>query len=210
MSSYHIVTADYSTNTSTESKKMKYLWYAAYGSNLLPKRFGEYIDLLPTDPSFPSYEWRLGKGNIYFAGTSTRWKSGVAFVDIKGDAMLLYRIYRLSYRQLLRVWEGENQLSIKDGIGLVSSLATKETGEIEKAKFSGNCDSSKGKYDAAVVLGYKEKESIITLTTSRDLPIRQPADSYILAITEGLKDSPLSSEELATYISMLKFQGCTS
>lgn len=183
---------------------MKYLWYAAYGSNLLTKRFGEYIDLSPTDSSFPCYEWRLDKGSIYFAGTSKRWKSGVAFVDTKGEALLLYRIYRLSYRQFLRVWEGENKLSIEDGMEVVSSLASMEAGETKKAKFSGNCDSSRGKYDTAVVLGCKDKESIITLTTSRDLPLRKPSDSYIFAITEGLRDSPLSSEEIASYISMLK------
>ena len=84
--------------------KSKYVWYAAYGSNLSADRFQEYIGKC-FDTSWPIREMAYTIPHpIYFANASGRWHGkGVAFLDTDMPGRSYGKIYLLTREQLAKV-----------------------------------------------------------------------------------------------------------
>lgn len=183
---------------------MEYLFYAAYGSNLLAERFGAYISKPPSSILFPHSEWRIFKGTIYFAGFSERWQSGVAFVNTNTEEMMPYRIYKLTFSQFLELCEGENGLAVANRKHVFSLLNSSKPDDSIKLKFSENHNKYKGKYDTAIVLSRQDEEVVATLTTSKNLTLSNPSDAYVSIIEEGLRESPFSQEYINRYMSKIR------
>src|SRR5689334_10989150 len=95
------------------------VWYAAYGSNLDPDRFGCYLrggrppgatrDYPGTRDRSPAREVRAAElpGRLVFAWDSPTWGGGIAFYDPDGVDSVLAAAYLLTRRQFADVLEQE-------------------------------------------------------------------------------------------------------
>jgi hypothetical protein len=93
------------------------IWYAGFGSNLSRDRFGRYLAGC-RDRAAPRREIALRfPGRLSFAGESTIWGGGMAFLDPDGDAEVVARGYLLTEAQLDDVAEQERRY---DGLAAVA------------------------------------------------------------------------------------------
>ena len=116
----------------------RYVWYAAYGSNLNRGRFMEYIAAC-RDTSEPEearpyqipYE-------LYFAYRSRRWNgSGVAFIDTEKPGVTMGRIYKIRTTQFLEIQRREGapycnrvMLGVLDGCPVYSFTSPSRRSDI--------------------------------------------------------------------------------
>ena len=157
----------------------------------------KYLGTPAADECFPKQGWFLGKGSIFFAGTSKTWGAGVAFVDVRSGASVVYRTHRVRWEQFLDVWSAENGLvSIPESDKLLEAIQQASTGATFRI-------STDGKYDTAVVIG-KTDYQLLTLTTSKILPAAAPDVRYLDTIVTGLTDAPFDDRTLSDYIARLR------
>ncbi len=93
---------------------IRYVWYAAYGSNICFDRFMEYIqgcnDKTPPIKSKPI----TIPHNIYFAYRSTKWEQkGVAFLDDSQPGLSLGRMYLITAAQFADIQRMEGSIYSK-------------------------------------------------------------------------------------------------
>ena len=94
----------------------KYVWYVAYGSNMLKERFMVYINGGPFRGLRHPYEGCTDKSpplmdkpflipyKFYFGNESKTWNGkGVAFIDVKKPGVTLGRAYLITEEQLLDI-----------------------------------------------------------------------------------------------------------
>jgi len=177
---------------------MNELWYAGYASNLNLERLGKYLGLSPDLPQFPEHRWLIGRGLIYFAGTSLKWEGSVAFLDPTEDELVVFRVYRLSVRQFSKIWAGENgraPLPIED-----DELSTR----LQQLEIGGSLHLEiQGKYDRAVCVERGRRGDVFTLTTSKHLESGEPTYEYTSTIRLGLADAPLTARVADRYLERL-------
>lgn len=91
-----------------ENSSGKYVWYAAYGSNINKTRFMAYINNC-SDRTAPLEDRPYTFAhNIYFASESRLWeRKGTAFLDDSKAGMAYGRVYRISKAQFIDVKQQE-------------------------------------------------------------------------------------------------------
>lgn len=171
---------------------MNYIWYAAYASNISLKRFSEHIGIEPQNRDFPFTDWMSITGSVRFAGISSRWDGGVAFLDVSGSDVLALRVYHLLPDQFRKIWESENGMSIENWQHIAGDLPFVGQHETVRAEFAEPPDGTNGKYDSAVLLGRRRGEPVFALTTSQNLEPTEPSPKYLETIAEGLRECPIA------------------
>ncbi|MFN3599131.1 MAG: hypothetical protein ACK4VK_05285 [Aquificaceae bacterium] len=165
---------------------MEYLIYAAYGSNLLKKRFMYYIEggtyrgkeykgscdkTEPIDLGFMLIPYRL-----YFAKRSPRWDNkGVAFISCETEP-------DKEYHTVVRLWK-------------VSRIQFDDIHEQE----------GKGWYNVKLYLGNMGGMKIYTFTGCWKDEENSPSEEYLNVIKKGLKETTnWSDEEIENYLEKRK------
>ncbi|WP_117170480.1 hypothetical protein [Paraliobacillus sediminis] len=187
-------------------KKLEYVWYASYGSNLNRDRFLCYIkggkpegsskvEVGCKDKSLPlkeaTYKMNLP---LYFAKSSVRWqKQGVAFIGLKKDGKYLTysRKYLITVDQFLDVVKQENNQAELD-IDLAELIK------------NGVMTYRDSWYGTLLYLGDVDGYPIVTFTADWDLdvPFRKPSEEYLTMIIKGLRLTlELEKDVIVDYIS---------
>ncbi|MGM0478462.1 MAG: hypothetical protein ACQERC_04490 [Bacteroidota bacterium] len=188
------------------SRKLKHVWYASYGSNLLESRFLCYIlGGLPegaqktnpgcTDKSLPLDSKKIAiNSELYFAKHAKRWDGGgVGFIDPElNDSVETYgRMYLITTEQFIEVVKQENHYT--------GDLAI----DFQKAQEEGSLIvQANSWYGKLLYLGDQEGHPIFTFTNENVLSdeINPPSEPYLLTLVNGLKDTyGLNESELKAY-----------
>lgn len=175
--------------------KIKKIWYASYGSNLLLKRFSCYIaggtpqgaqrDYAGcTDKTLPEANKPITiPAELYFARKSKTWHGGgVAFIEptSKLTSKTLGRMYLITAEQFTEV--------VKQEIRLTEDLYIDLDELVEKGFLILNEHSW---YNKLLFLGYEDGYPILTFTNKNYLKneINAPNEYYVKMISEGLKET---------------------
>ena len=182
----------------------RYIWYAAYGSNLSLSRFMEYIDSCQ-DTSEPE-ELRPYQipYDLYFAYHSRHWNgSGVAFIDMDKPGCTMGRIYKIRTAQFLEIQRREGapycnkvMLGTLEGIPVYSFTSPSRRSDIN------NPDRE---YLDVVLAGlketYPEKGELVLLTYLLSHGALQEDDlkvlSFLRAASHGQNISQIKESGLA-------------
>ena len=176
------------------------VWYVAYGSNLSRERFRAYLEGgrplgarrhyaggRDTSPPRESRVLRL-PGRLGFAGTSTVWGGGLAFLDRDGDGEVVARAYLVSFGQFSDV---------------VAQESRRETGRDLERGADGRIVALSRFYDTVLELEPHDGVPVMTITAraaSSEPPV-PPAASYLTTILAGLADGcGLDAEARADYL----------
>lgn len=169
---------------------MKYLIYAAYGSNLLKERFMVYIkggcfegkeyEGCKDDKTEPEdLGWLFVPYRLYFAKKSSRWDNmGVAFLSCKMEL-------DANYHTVVRLWK------------------------VSKIQFEA-IHEQEGKSWYPIILHLSEKDGleIKTITGCWENEINNPSERYLEIIKKGLKETTSwSDKEIADYINKFLCRG---
>lgn len=165
------------------AKEEEYVWYAAYGSNLLYERFMTYIeggksrfnnrcyrgctDITPPKANRPlTIPYKM-----YFGKKSPSWSNaGVSFLDTTTKAKTLGRMYLITKEQF-------------------SEIAVQE----------GRADDW---YNQELEMGEHEGIKIVTITNRHKRPENPPSEGYLNVLKMGLKETypSLSDIEIDKYV----------
>lgn len=185
------------------------VWYAAYGSNLDRARFLCYITggrpagaarTYPgcRDTTVPVVESAMRiPHSLYFAGMSTVWGGGVAFVDtISADVPRTYsRLYRITWEQFTDVHSQDNWTGTTDAV-----VPTPAQMRSERVACVGS-----GWYDTLLYLGEHDGLPVLTFTAADRAGVgalTPPTDAYVATMARGLVESHgISVAECASYVS---------
>ncbi len=182
------------------SEKIKHVWYASYGSNILEDRFHCYIlggqpkGAKKTNPGCTDKTLPIAKEEVsinhqlYFAKHAKGWDAGgVGFINTKfNDNIQTYgRMYLITVDQFIEVVKQENNFKGELRIDLQQA---KEKGSLVVKENSW--------YGNLLYLGDQKGHPIFTFTNERKLTeaINPPSEQYLLTIMNGLKETYNLSE----------------
>lgn len=183
-----------------------YLWYAAFGSNLLRARFEKYLkggsaelashSLEPgaRDDSDPIAETTMtAHHELYFAWEAQKWDGGgVAFLSPSPSvAATTCRLYKITIEQFEDVHAQETGMS-EPAVLDVDELVAK-----------GSLLQYDRLYGLALHLGtHEDGHPIVTLTTERtDLKPNSPSLGYATTIAKGLLEcTMLTPSQVVDYV----------
>jgi hypothetical protein len=163
------------------------VWYVAYASNLSRERFRAYLEggrpagsrrhyTGGRDPSEPR-EHRVLRlaGRLGFAGTSTVWGGGLAFLDPDGDGEVVARAYLVSFGQFSDV---------------VAQEARRDPGRDLRRGVGGRLAALSRVYDTIPELEPRDGVPVMTMTarTGSTGPAVAPSAPYLATILAGLAD----------------------
>jgi len=165
------------------------VWYVAYGSNVLARRFLLYIRGASDDSIGKHHGARDSTPprddcpitiahDLYFAGHSKRWGGPVAFLELEPRFGVATpgRAYLVTASQLEDVVAQENGLrQMSEPFGIPTN------GSIEVVPVN-------GKYNAIIGLPDIDGVPALTLSTDRDLPRSPPTREYLATMNEGLAE----------------------
>ncbi|MAS56211.1 MAG: histone deacetylase [Pimelobacter sp.] len=167
------------------------MWYAAYGSNLDPRRLACYLEggtppggsrATPgaRDPRPPRAARALMlPGDVYFAWDSPTWGGGVAFLDPEGAGTSPGCAYLLSQEQFSDVvaQEMHRPPGTDLDLGVLGGRRSWAFGE--------------GRYETMHVLGEVDGVPVVTFTAPSTAPLdyRAPSRSYLTVMGLGLMGS---------------------
>ncbi|MEN8672665.1 histone deacetylase [Nocardioides sp.] len=167
------------------------IWYAAYGSNLDPRRLACYLEggtppggsrATPgaRDPRPPRAARALMlPGDVYFAWDSPTWGGGVAFLDPEGAGTSPGCAYLLSQEQFSDVvaQEMHRPPGTDLDLGVLGRRRSWAFGE--------------GRYETMHVLGEVDGVPVVTFTAPSTAPLdyRAPSRSYLTVMGLGLMGS---------------------
>lgn len=149
---------------------MKYMIYAAYGSNLLKERFmvyikgGEFCGQVyegSRDKTEPVHlGWVYVPHRLYFAMSSPRWEhKGVAFLSCAKEE-------NIDFYAVVRLWR-------------VSEIQFEDVKEGEGRQW----------YNKELLLGKKDGLEIKTVTGNWESEKNEPSQKYLQVIKDGLKET---------------------
>ena len=158
----------------------QFVWYVAYGSNILEERFMNYIkggkfrlggSYLPgcNDKKPPTAE-KPSKINyeLFFAKHSSSWGGGVAFISQceNKNKLTHVRMWKVTFQQFLEIKKQEG-----------------------------------GWYNKQIDLG-KDSDGITMMTFTNDqcLQFTKPSSDYLKTIMLGLREINLDDEQIIKYI----------
>jgi hypothetical protein len=163
------------------------VWYVAYGSNLCDHRFACYLKGGRPDGSARTYPGArnttgpilsvpvIVNHQLRFAGDSTVWGGGVAFLEPTADSGITWGVARLvNHDQLADIVAQENR---HDTPGAPLELPTPKTAATV---------ADGGWYDQLIGLEPLAGIQTVTLTGGAHLGERAPSDAYIDTIKNGL------------------------
>ncbi len=164
---------------------MNTLWYASYGSNLSPRRLNQYIDV-DIEILTQNSHWLVGEGQLYAAGRSKKWEGPVLFVDPFSNGTVIYRVYEVSVEHFMKVWAGENDLSVLPDermlIDRIFDASVSDSVWVDVA----------GKYDTVYAVHKLFEQPVLTITTSKTLETGFITGDYLDTVFEGLNDAPIT------------------
>lgn len=167
----------------------RHVWYAAYGSNMLPDRLGYYLRggrppggrrTYPgcRDGSDPAAVAALRiSGGLYFAGESKAWTGGMAFLDDRLPDRTPAAAYLLTAGQFADVAAQEMYREPGTDLPLGEVLAT------------GRSRLGPGRYETLVRVGERDGLPVLTFTApwrAHERPWSRPAAAYLGMIAAGL------------------------
>lgn len=165
------------------SGKTEYVWYAAYGSNMLYERFLFYIRggecrlnskyyTGCRDKSLPEDHMQISiPYNMYYGNKISSWgPGGVSFLDLSRPGKALGRMYLIKHQQLEDICRQEG-----NGVNWYNELVT---------------------------LGEHEGTKIVTLTNSSKRESCAPLDNYVDAVMRGIKETypKMNSLDIMEYL----------
>lgn len=178
------------------------LWYAAYGTNLLPARMACYLaggwphgasraDEGCRDPTPPRETRTLTvPGSVRFAGRSGVWGGGMAFLVPGGAGDVHVRAYLLRWEQLCDLVAQETRRPVGRTFALAAVGPTRH-GMSEV-------------YDVVLDVGTIGERRLVTLTSSRDHPANPPTAAYLRTMLAGLADGfGLDPDERVAYLARI-------
>lgn len=164
------------------------LYYASYGSNLFADRFHTYLQGGPLAGTDRVYEGALNpnaptddipvalNGTVFYAGHSSVWRSGVAFLDTSTHAKSLGRAYKITAEQFDDVVAQENREP-------VGSVHTDTRAAITRGRLTGP-----GVYDTLVHVGDYDGCPVFTFTGP--FTTRHARQRRYTATSDGLRLLP--------------------
>ena len=170
--------------------------YGAYGSNLDPTRFREYVvgsddgtygahrgssDKAPT----PVIGVRRIRAELYFAGHSQRWGGASAYLsfdDPETEARAYLQTYSVSAQQMADLARQEAWVPSETPVSIPSNGSS--------FAFAPN-----SRYGRLVTTD----DGIVVLTTSNDLAPGLPTGPYLGAMARGLVGAGISLDDVAGY-----------
>lgn len=173
------------------------VWYLAYGSNMNEARFMRYITGDATTPGCRDMtpprtsRWLHADVELHFAGTSTRWGAGVAFVNRSASESAKVRAWDITFEQFEDVFAQENRLAIPHQLS---------------AEACDQADSTVGSGWYCRILRFPEFDTenhpAMTFTWDEQLRPNPPSVTYLETIRSGLLENPgASAREIDTYLS---------
>lgn len=183
------------------------VWYVAYGSNLASRRFGCYLRggrpaggrqryVGCRDPSDPAQVVSLEvRGGLVFAGSSTTWGGGTAFLDPAAPGRVACRAYLVTVDQLADVVAQEVRRPPGGDFAaaLASALPRLDTVQV----------MGPGRYETVIHLGVHAGAPLLTVTTAdiRRLELAAPGELYLRWIADGLREAHgWPPERIAAYL----------
>jgi hypothetical protein len=173
--------------TSSDLATDEPVWYLAYGSNLSRERFRAYLeggrpvgsrrDYLGGRDVSPPREHRVLRlpGRLGFAGTSTVWGGGLAFLDRADDGEVVARAYLVTFGQFSDV---------------VAQESRHDTGRDLERGADGHLGALSRAYDTILELEPHDGVPVMTMTArpgSTGPPVA-PSAPYLATILAGLGD----------------------
>lgn len=193
------------TDTAGTSTGEELVWYAGYGSNLLPERFLTYMQG-GHPPNAPEHLVEEGARDsrpprdeicaqidfgISFGGESKRWGGGVAFVDPRPSSGQAYvRAYLVTIGQLEDLHRQENRAD--------------EVREVDLARLV--ADGSQRLHDAHypnLLVGaiHSDDRAIVVISGDAPPPTTVPGIAYLTTMAQGLDEGfGLTRSEIASYL----------
>ena len=192
----------------------KYVWYAAYGSNLYRNRFllyiqggnAEYVNMTYsgcTNKSLPLKESTCCiPYELYFSQKAVKWQNkAVAFIKSTPDSEkeTLCKIYLITEEQFLEVNQQENSQPADFEASNIDLEATKQ----QRYSLVGSEDSCQW-YGRIIYTGEKEGFPIYSFTAKwaeNSIEYSAPCNNYLAVIVNGLKDSfDFNDDQIYEYI----------
>lgn len=167
------------------------IWYVAYGSNLSLTRFRCYLRggrppggsrtypgcRNPSDPV--AVAPATVPGGIRFAGRSSVWGGGMAFLERDADGVAAARAYLITMGQLSDIQAQEMR---RDPVA-----------DLDLSGWTAGVDhvAGPGRYETLLALGARDDVPMITLGSlaPQDLPLTAPSAGYLRMISAGLTES---------------------
>lgn len=178
------------------------VWYAAYGTNTCKQHFrcivegGQIAGNSRTyercaDPSPPREILPLSLPcQLVFAGESTAWTGGVAFLRPDPVATAFARAYLITLEQLHHVVRQENYVPHLPPLPVGSAIAN------GKAIIHEQCR----RYDQLLYLGHRGVYPVLTSTASQPAEVNAPSPTYLVQILQGLRELGLTHDEIVKYL----------
>jgi hypothetical protein len=182
--------------------KPKMVWYASYGSNLSEQRFrccieggrveGNVRHYEPcADPTPPRQVLTLKLPHqLIFAGESSAWTGGVAFIQDQPQATTISRAYLITLEQFFHVVRKENNLPNTPTLPLAAAFAQ------GRAKIY----DSASRYDELVYFGHRGAYPVLTFTAANPEALNPPAPAYLRQIILGLLEMRQSPDQIVSYL----------
>ena len=187
-----------------ESVATRYVWYAAFGSNMSFARLSYYL----TGGRPPGARWHHPgcrdprqpvrtvpitlSGELYFALESKVWTGGTAFYDPGSDARTAARAYLVTAEQFSDIAAQEMHRQPGADLDLSEVLTT------------GRAEMGPGRYETLVCPGLLDDHPVLTFTApwGRDsVTWNPPGPAYLQQLASGLAEShPWSGEHIADYL----------
>ncbi|WP_235980726.1 histone deacetylase [Streptomyces albidus (ex Kaewkla and Franco 2022)] len=188
-----------------ETAATRYVWYAAFGSNLFRARLNFYL----SGGTPPGASWHhpgcrdprqpeqavpiMLPGELYFALESKVWTGGVAFYDPLGEGRAAARAYLVTAQQFSDIAAQEMHREPGADLDLTEVLAT------------GRSELGPGRYETLVCPGLLDEHPVLTFTAPwarHDVTCNAPSAAYLQQLAFGLAEShPWSGERIAHYLS---------
>ena len=183
------------------------VWYVAYGSNLARDRFRCYLRGGRPSGGLREYAGcRDGRdparvislhvsGRLVFAGASTVWGGGMAFLDRSASGLVACRAYLISTEQFADVTAQE--MRRPSGGEFARELEDKLT-EVQSWQTLGP-----GYYETIVRLGVCDGAPLLTVTHGdvADLVPAAPSETYMSQICAGLHEAHCwGAEHMGKYL----------
>ncbi|MBC9956712.1 histone deacetylase [Yimella sp. cx-51] len=183
------------------------VWYAAYGSNISPQRFGYYLSggrppsaarSVPgaRDGTAPR-EMRAMElpGSVFFGWESPTWGGGVAFYDPDVVGRALATAYLITHEQFsdLVAQEMHREIGAELDLARLRRHRTIELGS--------------GRYDRLLVVEEIDETPVVTFTcpAAHHPSLRAPSSAYLETIAKGLRDTHhLADDVIADYLGALR------
>ncbi|MDP7066691.1 MAG: hypothetical protein QF637_03625 [Acidimicrobiales bacterium] len=173
------------------------VWYGAYGSNLLEKRFLRYLEggsYLPghtehvgaRDSQEPGQMSPLvhGPWSLSFGLSSKRWGGGVAFLEPRLDEGACVRCWDITQEQFMDVAAQENGFQP----GEVNI-------DIDEIIHQGELSIGDTWYSRIIYLGEYRGQPLLTFTSPTPPDPTPPGEPYLSAILNGFMEASPSQKE---------------